>query len=261
MGLVMGAAPACDTLRVRREGAICRLQLHRPDAGNAINERLLAECHAVLDDCEAWAGVVVVEGLADVFCLGADLRGLRDGDAPHDPEELYDLWLRLAQGPFVSVAHVRGKANAGGVGFAAACDLVLCDEHATFSLSELLFGLVPACVLPFAVRRMGAARAQALALMTQPIAAAQAQAWGLVDGVAPDSERLLRTHLLRLRLLPRDGIARCKRYLAALDPTLQPSRPAALACNREVFSDATNLQRIDRYLASGEFPWQGAAAQ
>lgn len=249
-----------QTLRVRREDTICRVQMHRPDAQNTINERMLAEWHEVLDDCEAWATVVVVEGLADVFCMGADLRGLREGDAPHDPQVLYGLWLRLAQGPFVSVAHVRGKANAGGVGFAAASDLVLCEEASTFSLSELLFGLVPACVLPFVVRRMGAARAQAMALLTQSLPAPQAVAWGLADAVAADSERLVRTHLLRLRLLPRDGVARCKRYLARLDTTLQASQPAALSCNREVFADATNLERIDRYLAHGEFPWQRPAA-
>lgn len=258
---ILSRATGHDTVRVRREGTVCRIQLHRPEAQNAINARMLDECHAVLDECEPWASVVVVEGLPEVFCFGADLRGMRDDGGDHDPEPLYSLWLRLSQGPFVSVAHVRGKANAGGVGFAAACDLVLSEERATFGLSELLFGLVPACVLPFLARRVGGARAQSMTLLTQPVAAPQAQAWGLVDAVAQDSDSLLRSHLLRLRLLPKDGIQRCKRYLAGLDDSLSVARGPALACNREMFSDAANLSKIDRYLATGEFPWQYEAAR
>ncbi len=249
-----------DTVRVRREGTICRLQLHRPDAQNAINERMLDECHAVLDDCESWANVLLLEGLPEIFCFGADLRGMRRDGVDHDPERLYGLWLKLSQGSFVSVAHVRGKANAGGVGFAAACDLVLCDDSATFGLSELLFGLVPACVLPFLARRVGVARAQSMTLLTQPVTATQAHGWGLVDACSADSDALLRTHLLRLRLLPKDGIQRCKRYLSGLDDSLRAGRAPAVACNREMFADALNLSKIDRYLATGEFPWQYAAA-
>jgi len=62
------------------------------------------------------------------------------------------LWLRLATVRTVTISHVRGKANAGGIGFVAASDIVLADETAQFSLSELLFGLYPACVLPFLIR-------------------------------------------------------------------------------------------------------------
>ena len=160
MGVVSASAPF-QAVRTWRDGAICQLQIHRPEAANTINATLVDECHRVLDDCESWASVVVLSGLPEVFCFGADFRGLRDQAQAHDPGSLYRLWLRLAQGPFVSVAQVRGKANAGGVGFAACCDLVLCDDAASFSLSELLFGLVPACVLPFLVRRVWSTAATA----------------------------------------------------------------------------------------------------
>jgi 3-carboxymethyl-3-hydroxy-acyl-[acp] dehydratase len=52
----------------------------------------------------------------------------------------------LATGPFVTISHVRGKANAGGLGFMAASDIVLAQEEAQFSLSELLSDSIrPAC--------------------------------------------------------------------------------------------------------------------
>ena len=48
-----GLTPAGATVITRREGDLCYLQLHRPDADNAINDAMLADCGAVLRDCEA----------------------------------------------------------------------------------------------------------------------------------------------------------------------------------------------------------------
>lgn len=259
MGLVSGAY---DTIRVRRDDDIAFLQIHRPDAGNAIDDRLIAELTDALRQCERDAKIVVLEGLPEVFCAGADFRQIQARHAAgtaaqeQDPGPLYDLWLRLATGPCLSIAHVRGRANAGGIGFVAACDIVLCEDKAQFSLSELLFGLMPACVMPFLIRRMGFAKANYLTLNTQPIAAKQALEWGLADVCEENSENLLRKQLLRLRRLGKDGIARYKRYATALDDSLAAARPKALAANIEVFSDPANLRSISRYVNTGKFPWE-----
>lgn len=250
-----------ETLRVRVENEICFVQLYRPDANNTINTLLVDECVDVVRFCEANVKVLVIEGLPDVFCWGADFQEIAGGDGGgHDESPaaaLYDLWLSLAFGSFVSVAHVRGKVNAGGMGFVAACDIVLCDVTVTFSLSELLFGLMPACVLPFLIRKVGLSKANFVTLMTQPFTAEQAMSWHLVDASGNDSENLLRRHIRRLRYLPKNGLARYKRYLRNLDDILVPSRAKAVAANREVFSDEENLQKIARYVKSGQFPWEG----
>ena len=152
---------------------------------------------------------------------------------------------------------MRGKANAGGIGFVAACDIVLADAKAVFSLSELLFGLMPACVLPFLIRRIGFAKANYMTLMTQPVTVQNALEWGLVDAYEENSENLLRRNLLRLRRLNKTSIARYKRYMHSIEGSLDACEPGALAANREVFSDTENLQRISRYVKTGEFPWEG----
>jgi polyketide biosynthesis enoyl-CoA hydratase PksH len=154
------------------------------------------------------------------------------------------------------VAHVRGKTNAGGVGFVAACDIVVADDSAVFSLSELLFGLMPACVLPFLIRRVGFQRAHYMTLMTQPFTVQQAERWGLVDAFEANSENLLRRHLLRLRRLSKTGIERYKRYMNVLHGDLRTRRADALAANREVFSDRENLAKISRFVEHGTFPWE-----
>ena len=245
----------------RREGEVCYLQLYRPQANNTISDAMIAECQAVLRGCESWARILVLEGLPDVFCFGADLHELGPDKADREAatrsaDALYGLWLHLKRGPFISIAHVRGKVNAGGVGFAAACDLVLCEDDATFGLSELLFGLMPACVLPFLIERIGSARAHAMTLMTQPVAARQALAWGLADACADDSANLLRMHLLRLRLLSREAVKRYKHYMADLDGSIEAARAQAVAGNAELFSDPATLDRLARYAATGKFPWE-----
>ncbi|MFO7482465.1 enoyl-CoA hydratase-related protein [Oceanibaculum nanhaiense] len=145
-----------ETVRLEIDKGIARLRLDRPEAGNAINARMVADLGAALTRCEAeGATILVLEGSGDSFCAGGDFEATASGETL-DPAALYDLWRRLAEGPFVSVALVRGRANAGGVGLAAACDIVLADRSASFGLSEMLFGLFPACVLPFLARRIGA---------------------------------------------------------------------------------------------------------
>ena len=258
-----------ESIDVAFDDAVCRLQFRRPESGNAIDARLVAECAEVLDRCEESANVVVVSGSPEVFCFGADFKAIAKGTNgangnghPSDPygsaTALYDLWLRLATGPYVSVAHVRGKANAGGIGFVAACDVVIADETAQFSLSELLFGLYPACVMPFLVRRIGFQKANYLALMTQPIAARQACEWGLADVVEAQSDAAVRRHLQRLGRLSKAAIRRYKRSMSGIGVPLRDLRSAAVAGNVEIFTDPANLQAITRYVEHGLFPWESA---
>lgn len=252
-----------ETLKIRYEEDICFIQIYRPAANNTINNKLIEEFAGVLRKCETSAKVVVIEGLPEVFCFGADFSEIQQGfesEGPHqgqDPGPLYDLWLQLTSGSYITVAHVRGKANAGGIGFVAACDVVLSEEKAVFSLSELLFGLMPACVLPFLVRRIGYAKANYMTLMTQPVPARQALDWGLVDAVEENSENLLRKQLLRLRRLNKSGITRYKKYMQSLDTSLAASKLKALDANLEVFSDVDNVRKIARYVETGKFPWEG----
>lgn len=258
---VVNVEAAGRAVEVRSEGELRFLRLCRPETGNAIDARLIDELARALDEAQrAQARIVVLEGAPEVFCVGADF-GAFDPARPApaaeaDPAALYELWRRLALGPFVSVALVRGKVNAGGVGFVAACDIVLAEEKAVFSLSEMLFGLLPACVMPFLVRRIGLARANALTLGTQPLPARQAEQWGLVDACEENAENLLRKHLLRLRRLARPAIERHKRYMGELDELIGRARGPAIRFNLEAFADPVNRAQIGRYVSTGRFPWE-----
>lgn len=261
---ILSQLPSYRTIKIREQDEICFIQIYRPEANNTINDILIEEMNAVLDFCEASIKIVVLEGLPEVFCFGADFNEIQQKMCGEDtlenkkntPESMYDLWLKLANGPYITIAHVRGKVNAGGLGFVAACDLAICDEKAVFSLSELLFGLMPACVLPFLIKRIGVSKANYLTLMTQPVGAEQALEWGLIDACEENSGNLLRKQLLRLRLLSKTGISRYKTYLGELDDMLTRAKPKALHANHQVFTDSDNLEKIDRYINTGKFPWE-----
>lgn len=249
-----------QTIKLRWDEEICYLQIYRPQANNTVDATLIAEFEEVLEECQHRAKILILEGLPEVFCFGADFSCIdeyREGGASAQiPEALYDVWLNLVQGPFISIAHVRGGTNAGGIGFVAACDIVICESSSTFSLSELLFGLIPACVLPFLARRINLPRANYMTLLTQPVSAQEALAWGLVDAHSEDTARLLKKHVQRLRLIPKSAIARYKVFTHSLSSFLEDSRATSVETNLKVFGDRENIQKIDRYLTTGLFPWE-----
>lgn len=252
---------AYETLDVSIRDGVCTARINRPDANNAINARLIEEIGAVVALCDSVdhappVTILVLEGLPDVFCSGGDFTALADSAEPADPEPLYDLWCRLATGSFITISVVRGRVNAGGIGFVCASDVVLADPSAAFSLSELLFGLFPACVLPFLVRRVGMQKAHYLTLMTRSFGAQEALDYGLVDALDDSLELLLRRHLQRLQRLGKPAITRYKRYLAGMSGELDRCKPGALAANREMFSDPENRRNIIRYVTESKFPWE-----
>ncbi len=252
-----------ETLKVTYRDGLCRILLNRPQVGNAINGQMVQELSAVLAQCsreDACDGkpvtIVVLEGGEDVFCAGGDFEAVAENGTAGDPGPLYDIWLQLASGPFISVSVVRGRVNAGGVGFVAASDIVIAEEAATFGVSELLFGIYPACVLPFLIRRIGRQRAHYMTLMTKPVSATEALGAGLVDVMTENAEFALRHHLARLRHLTRPAIASYKTYLSGCLGEPMKDRSAALEANRMMFSDPHVLNGIRRYVEDLKFPWE-----
>jgi len=233
---------------------VCRVNLVGPNGRSEITARLVSELEQVLFDPELAGKILVLEGSEDVFCTGADLGAIvSHGEAPApppDPDRLYRLWLRLAYGPFVSVAHARGQTKAGGIGFVAACDIALASSRSTFGLSELLFGLLPACVMPFLERRVGSAKANYMTIMTMSFEATKVCQWGLLDECQEDSVDLLRRHLLRLNHIPARAIKEYKDYLRVKDTAgLLTNQHAAVQASHRAFSNSENRDAISRFLS------------
>jgi polyketide biosynthesis enoyl-CoA hydratase PksH len=211
-------APA--TLSWERRKACLLITMGREGQPLRIGEALVRDLDRALDEAahDPLCRMVVLRSRAESFCLGMDFADVtRKASDPGAQAEHAALFMRLLRriGDHccVVVAVVEGRALGGGVGLVAACDIVVADDKAEFGLPELLWGLAPATIMPFLIRRMGYQNAFRLALTTQNINVAEAREAGLVDVVsqAPDDD--LRRLLLRLARMEQETIGRFKHYM------------------------------------------------
>jgi 2-(1,2-epoxy-1,2-dihydrophenyl)acetyl-CoA isomerase len=185
-----------DSVRHRREGHVAVLSIERPERMNALSPEVFARLRALLDDCEADAGVrcVILTGSGRAFCsgqdLGADLPRRDDGsiDIGAILERDYNpLVLRLRDYPKPVIAAVNGAAVGAGANLALACDIVLAARSAYFQQAFVRIGLMPDAggtwLLP---RIVGAKRAMALMLTADPVPAEEAERLGLAYKVFDD---------------------------------------------------------------------------
>ncbi len=217
----MTGAPAAPVALSRSRGVLHAL-LDAPGRRNAVTPELLDALHAAVDTAEADPGcrVLVLSARGEHFCAGTDLTAPVPGPAAGPEGELpyWTLLDRLTRTPVVTVALVEGRATAGGVGLAAACDLVLAGPGARFRLTEALVGLVPAMALPFVARRTGERRAFTATLLAEDFDAAAAVAAGLADLLADEPAQALRRTLVALSRVDRSTAGALKTYRSRLFP-------------------------------------------
>ncbi len=218
--------------------------------------RLLAELEA-----DSGALFVTLESDGDAFCEGMDLGELAtaDGDVTGTLDRFAALLHALGSTPRPVIAIVGGPAMGGGVGLAAAADIVLATPHATFGLSEALFGLVPAMVFPVIARRLGPARARWLALSATTISAADALRLGLVDELVDDLETALARYARRFERIAPSAVAEMKALSALHEAAPAEYHARATAGFARLLGSAGTSDRIERFL-SGETPWPDRGA-
>lgn len=177
-------------------GPAVRVTLNRPDVHNAFDETLIAEltdCFARLNDDPA-ARVIVLAGAGASFCAGADLgwmgrmAGYTRDENRADAQALQRMFAAIAHCSKVTIARVHGAAIGGGAGLAAVCDIAVAAHEATFALSEVRLGLVPAVIAPYVMEKIGAGAARALFLTGERFPAQEALRLGLVQRVVPTDE-------------------------------------------------------------------------
>jgi polyketide biosynthesis enoyl-CoA hydratase PksH len=250
-----------DSLRVEQRGAVLRAVLDRPDKHNSIDGALLASLHGLLDRAERASDVrlVTIEATGPVFCSGMDFASATSADtddlAQRGGAEFFGLLKRFTEIARVIVSIVDGRATGGGVGLVAASDFVYATERASFGLPEALWGLLPCCVLPFLIRRVGFQPAYAMTLSTLPIAAGPAQRVNLVDEVVDSAEPALRRLTARLTKLDGPTIGDAKRYFGQLEP-LEDREQIAVTEFARLLSAPAVRQRLADFAQNQQLPWE-----
>ena len=212
-----------------KQGDVATLSINRPDKLNALTPGVFGELSQAIDEAiSSGARALVLTGEGRFFCSGADLQpdGAGYEGLPEDLGQLLDASYnpfarKLADLPVPVVTALNGPAAGAGVSLALAGDIVVMAESAYLLLAFVNIGLVPDAGATWLVARsIGRARALEMALLGERLAAADAQAVGLVTRVVPDSEVLATAQELAAKLAagPTLAIGLIRRQIAyALD--------------------------------------------
>ncbi len=181
--------------------------LNRPKVHNAFNPDVINALSGVFEELRGadHVRVVMIQGAGPSFSAGADLAWMRaaadytKGDNREDAGDMAGMLHKLATLPQVTIALVHGAAMAGGCGILSACDMAIATKTASFALSEVRLGIIPAVISPYVIRAIGPRAAHRYFLTAERFDAATALALGLVhivvednDALAKESERLVK---------------------------------------------------------------------
>ena len=230
-----------ETIRFEMADGVATITLARPESLNALNATMRAELLSAVkaagrdEDVRA----VVITGDGRGFCSGADLRG---GSGERDfrrvlTDEYNPLITALRELPKPVIAAVNGVAAGAGMSMALACDLVYAADDARFILAFGRIGLVPDSGLTRTlVRDLGRHRAAALIFSGEPLAATEAQAAGLVNGVVPAAQLAATAHAAAAMLAkaPTRGIGLAKRAINHAEDALLSESLAMEAALQEL---------------------------
>ena len=183
-------------LTERRE-AIAILTLNNPEQYNALGGSLLEELNAALDTVlqEPAARAIVLTGAGKGFCSGAQFGGntfaAGESIAARMRGSINPVIEKMRNLPIPIVVAMNGAAAGAGVGIALAGDIVIAARSARFILSFARLGAaLDGGTSLFLQRSIGVARARALALLGEPLAAETAEQWGLIWKVVDDGDLL-----------------------------------------------------------------------
>jgi enoyl-CoA hydratase/carnithine racemase len=224
-------------LREDREG-ICTLTMNRPQQMNLLTSEMLFALQSSFDEISKNNDirVVILAGAGKGFCAGHDLKEIRAlGELPKI-EALFNQCSRMMQTipllPQPVIAKVQGAAAAAGCQLVAQCDLAVASEAAKFVTSGVTWGFF--CSTPGVAvgRNLQRKHAMEMLLTGEPIGAARALEWGLVNKVVPPAE--------------------LDDAVLALARTLAAKPPATVAAGKRAFYQQMNLGLEQAYaLASG----------
>jgi len=172
-------------------GPAAVITLNRPDRRNALSLELIEELLGTLRRVSEQEGVraIVLEGSGPAFSAGHDLSEMIGRDVGFY-QRLFDACTELMECihrlPQPVIAKVRGIATAAGCQLVAACDLAVAAEGARFATPGVKIGLFCSTPMVPVSRAVGRKRALEMLLTGQPIDAATALDWGLVNRVVPE---------------------------------------------------------------------------
>ena len=260
MSKTMSKIMSTEQILVRIENGIATIALNNPPL-NVVTLTLTRELGEALDALAADDAVraVIVTGSGDkAFCAGSDIGEFPDLMAPGQvvPKKLgpqNDIFNRLDRFPKPTIAAINGLAFGGGVEIAMCCDLIVVSEDSRLCLPEIKLGVFPSSGGTVRVtRRIGEGRAKEMMFLGEPVDAATALAWGLVNRIAPRGQALAVAHALAATLVqrPRGALALCKSIIdLSFDLPLEQVIAHSLQASDRAFSSKECAEGVRAFFA------------
>ncbi|NNC98655.1 MAG: enoyl-CoA hydratase/isomerase family protein [Gammaproteobacteria bacterium] len=181
----------------KQDNGVATISLNVPDKHNAFDDRIIAE---LTDAFQAVGGdrairIVVLAASGKSFSAGGDLQWMKRmanyslQDNLADARALASMLKTLNDLPKPTIARVQGAAFGGAVGLVSCCDFVVASSNASFCLSEVKVGLVPATIAPYVIAAIGQRASRRYFLSAERFSALNAERLGLVSEVV-DPEQL-----------------------------------------------------------------------
>ena len=134
------------------EDGVATVRLNRPEAMNALNETLVAQLGAALDELNAREDVstIILEGAGKAFVAGADVKFFVDKIRADAISDIYDFTAfghevlgKLENSDKITIALTTGLALGGGLELALACDYRIGTRRTQFRFPETSIGIYP----------------------------------------------------------------------------------------------------------------------
>jgi methylglutaconyl-CoA hydratase len=176
------------------ESGNATVMLNRPEVHNAFDPEMVDGLVATFDALAKRREVrsVVLVGAGESFCAGADIGHMKKS-ATFSKKQNYAAALQSARMlhalytmPKPTIACVRGAVRGGGCGLVSACDIAVASRTATFRLSEVKLGIVPAMISPYVIAAIGSRMSHRYMLTGEEFDCAEAFRIGLVHDIAED---------------------------------------------------------------------------
>ncbi|MBD3382675.1 MAG: enoyl-CoA hydratase/isomerase family protein [candidate division Zixibacteria bacterium] len=212
-----------STIKYDQDGKVARITFCRPEIHNAFNSTMINELYDLFMKLktDSTVRVVVLTGEGKSYCAGADLnwmRAVKDYSYEQNLKEsleLAALFRLIYEFPRPVIGRINGAAIGGGTGFVAVTDIAVAAGVAMFSFSEVKIGVVPACISPYVVKRVGEGRAREFFLTGERLTALRANEAGLVNRVVENDKLDSEVEAIVGQILTSgpDALAVCKTLL------------------------------------------------
>jgi enoyl-CoA hydratase/carnithine racemase len=252
---------------VSTQGGVATLTLNRGERFNPLSLAMIAALRQQLDSLASDESirVVVIAASGRGFSAGHDLKEMRAhaGDEAWQRRLFGDcskLMLTLTRMPQPVIARVHGIATAAGCQLVSMCDLAVASDDATFAMPGVNIGVFCSTPAVGVARNVGRRRAMEMLLTGEPIDAATALAWGLVNRVVAPADLDKEVQRFADIILGRSAAAirlGKETFYRQLDRSLEGAYETAsesMACNLSLEDAAEGM---DAFLQKRKADWRG----